>query len=125
MNRTSKLLVVALAVAAATVTGLNAGSTSQGEESTPASSDPTTFSFTVERGKPSGNYSAGTQVTVTADAAPSGAQFAGGMGDVAILANPSLPTTSATIPSMGITITATYTASAAKSLTALSPMWEG
>ena len=88
MNRSSKLFVVAMAFAAATVTGLRAGSTSWGEESTPASSDPTTFSLTVERGKPSGNYAAGTQVIVSADATPNGAQFAGWTGDVAILANP-------------------------------------
>jgi hypothetical protein len=44
-----------------------------------------------------------------------GAQFAGWKGDIAILANPSLPTTTATIPSMAVTITATYTAPATNS----------
>ena len=113
MNRTSNLLVVALAVAAATVTGLKAGSTSQGEESTATSSDPTTFSLTVKRGKPSGNYASGTQVIVSADAAPTGAHFTGWTGDVAILANPFLSTTSATVPFMAVTVTATYSAAAA------------
>ena len=73
MNRTSKLLVVALAVAAATVTGLKAGSTSQGEESTK-------YSLTVENGKPSDNYEAGTLVSVVANAAPAGAEFRAGQG---------------------------------------------
>ena len=59
---------------------------------------------------PSGNYAAGTQVTVSANAPKAGAQFAGWKGDIAILPNPSLPTTIATIPSMAVTITATYTA---------------
>ena len=121
----SKLLVVALAVSAATVTGLKAGSTSQGEESTPASSDPTKYSLTVENGKPSDNYEAGTLVSVVANAAPAGAEFAGWTGDIAILANPFLPKTTATIPSMAVTITATYTAPAASFAPAIDSNWEG
>ena len=52
----------------------------------------------------------GSRLTVSANAPKAGAQFAGWKGDIAILANPSLPTTIATIPSMAVTITATYTA---------------
>ena len=103
MNRTSKLLFVALAVAAATISAL------QGEKTTTASSDPTEFSLTVENGTPNGNFEAGTLVIVSADAPQAGAQFTGWTGDVAILANPFIPTTTATIPYMAVTIAATYT----------------
>lgn len=110
MNRITKLFVVALGAAAAIINGLEAGSSSYGEESTPASLEPIKFPLTVEKGKPSGRYEAGTLVTVAADAAPAGAQFARWTGDVAILANPFLAKTSATIPYMAVTITATYSA---------------
>ena len=62
----------------------------------------------VENGRGSGRHAAGTMVTVTADAPPAGQQFAGGTGDVQILANPAVPTTRVTMPSMEVTITATY-----------------
>lgn len=125
MNRTSKLLVVAMAVAAASIAGLKAGSTSQKEQSSPASSDASASSLTVENGKPSGSYRTGTQLVVSADAPPIGAQFAGWTGDIAILANPFLPTTSATIPCMAVTITATYTAPAIDLFAILEVMWGG
>lgn len=62
----------------------------------------------VERGAGSGSYAPGTMVRVTADPAPAGQQFAGWTGDIVILANPSLATTTAIIPSMDVSITATY-----------------
>jgi Divergent InlB B-repeat domain len=105
MNKSSYLLVVAMTIAVS-ISGLKAFSIFQ----IPPSSDPTKFSLTVQGGSPSGNYAAGTQVTVSADAPKAGAKFAGWTGDVAILANPFLPTTTATIPFMAVTITATYTA---------------
>ena len=43
-----------------------------------------------------------------ADAPPAGQQFAGWTGDVQILADPAASTTTGTIPSMEVTITATY-----------------
>jgi Divergent InlB B-repeat domain len=132
MNKSSKLFLVTMAVAAATMSA---------QETTTASSDPTKFSLTVQNGNSSGNYAAGVLVTVSADAPKAGAQFAGWTGDVAILANPSLPTTTATIPFMAVTITATYTAPAgnltpppgpatpaapaAKSISRLHARWEG
>lgn len=119
MNTASKLLFVAMAVAAATIAAL------PGQDQTTASSDPTKFSLTVEQGTPSGNYAAGTLVTVSADAPKAGTQFAGWIGDVTILANPSLPTTSATIPYMAVTITATYTAPAANSSPTHDGSWMG
>jgi hypothetical protein len=109
MNRTRKLVLVAIAVATATISALRAGSTLQGEETITASSDPARFSLTVENGTPNGNYEAGTLVIVSADAPQAGAHFAGWTGDVAILANPFIPTTTATIPYMAVTIAATYT----------------
>jgi hypothetical protein len=125
MNRTSKLLFVAMAVAAATTAGLEAGSASYAEKSTPISNAPTTYSLTVENGKPSGSYETGTQIVVSADAPPNGAQFAGWTGDVAILANRFLPKTTVTIPYMAVTITATYTAPAANSSPAPDRRWQG
>ncbi len=115
MKRTSKLLFVALAVATATISALPA------EETTTASNDPTKSSLTVEKGNPSGDYAAGTLVIVSAEEPKAGAQFAGWTGDVAILANPSLPTTTATIPFMAVTITATYTAPTTESPPASGP----
>ena len=71
----------------------------------PASGTPT---LTVKSGSGSRQYAAGTIVTVTADPPPPGKEFAGWSGDTQILANPSEATTSATIPSIDVTITATY-----------------
>ena len=105
MKTHCKVLFVAMAFAATAFSGSMAG-------------------LTVNNGTASGDET-GTLVTVTADTAPPGTQFVGWSGDVDILANPSLPTTTATIPSMPVTITATYTAPAAKSLAALGPLWEG
>ena len=90
MKRTCKLLVVAMAVSALSIAGLKAGS-----------NEPAAVSLTVENGKPSGSFKTGTQVVVSADAPPIGAQFVGWTGDVAILANPFLPKTTATIPYNG------------------------
>ncbi len=125
MNRNSKLFVAAMAVAAASIAGLKAGSASYVEESTPTSNAPTKYSLTVEKGKPSDNYEAGTLVSVVANAAPAGAEFAGWTGDIAILANPFLPKTTATIPYMAVTITATYTAPTAIFIPPNDPSWGG
>ena len=125
MNRTSKLILVAMVVATATISALRAGSGLHGEEMTTVSSDPTKFSLKVENGTPNGNYEAGTLVIVSADAPQAGAQFTGWTGDVAILANPFIPTTTATIPYMAVTITATYTAPAASLAPEIDSNWEG
>jgi hypothetical protein len=108
-NKARHLLVVAMTIAV-TISKLKAFSVLEPNAQIPASSDPTKVSLTVQGGSPNGNYAAGTQVTVSANTPKAGAQFAGWKGDIAILANPSLPTTIATIPSMAVTITATYTA---------------
>ena len=72
----------------------------------PAAGTPT---LTVKSGSGSRKHAAGTIITVTADPPPPGKEFAGWSGDTQILANPSEATTSATIPSIDVTITATYT----------------
>ena len=69
---------------------------------------PGTRTLKVNKGRGSGRHAAGTMVTVTADAPPAGQQFAGWTGDIQILANPAVPTTTATMPSIEVTITATY-----------------
>lgn len=142
MNITSKLLFAAIVIAAATTSALVAGSAvsddetttasisrassvSRNKEATTASSDQTTSSLTVINGNSGGNYAAGTQVIVSADAPKAGAKFARWTGDVAILANPFLPTTTATIPSMAVTITATYTAPSPDSVPASNGSWAG
>ena len=76
--------------------------------------------LTVNNGTASGDET-GTLVTVTADTAPPGTQFVGWSGDLTILANPFIPTTTVTIPFMAVTITATYTAPATNLLPHLAP----
>jgi Endonuclease/Exonuclease/phosphatase family/Divergent InlB B-repeat domain len=71
----------------------------------------------VHDGSGDGEYPAGTIVTVTAGP-PTGEQFAGWTGDTSILANPFLATTSATIPTVDVSLTATYTATGAGTATA-------
>jgi Divergent InlB B-repeat domain len=80
--------------------------------------------LTVNNGTASGDEN-GTLVTVTADAAPAGTHFAGWTGDVEILANPSLPTTTATIPFMAVKITATYSAVSVNSSPTFKAHWAG
>jgi Tol biopolymer transport system component len=62
----------------------------------------------VENGTGDGSYAPGTIVTVTADPAPAGQHFVGWTGDIVILSNPNLETTTAIIPSMDVAIVAKY-----------------
>ena len=66
LHSIGKLFVVAMTIAVS-ISGLKAFSISHLDAQIPASSDPTKFSLTVEEGNPSGNYAAGTQVTVSAN----------------------------------------------------------
>jgi len=68
-----------------------------------------TYGVTVTNGTGDGDYFAGAQVTVTADAAPAGQQFAGWTGNVTF-ADPSSSTTTFTMPSSAVAVTATYAA---------------
>jgi hypothetical protein len=72
-------------------------------------SDLPTYALTVNNGTGSGSYLAGTQVTVSANSAPAGQQFAGWIGNVTP-ANPSSSTTTVTMQSFPAEITATYKA---------------
>jgi hypothetical protein len=100
IKRICKLFVIAVTVMAGTVF--------PEEESTHSPSDPTAVSLTVKRGKPSGRYAAGAQVTIRADAPPTGTRFTGWKGDVQILADPRSPATTATVPFTPVTVIATY-----------------
>lgn len=64
--------------------------------------------LTVNDGSGSGAYDLGATITVTADPPAPGKEFAGWSGDTQILANPSAPTTTVTMPSIDVTISATY-----------------
>jgi Divergent InlB B-repeat domain len=116
MHRTRKLVLVGIMGATTTI------SVFMGQETLTPSQNAAEFSLTIEKGNPSGNYAAGTVVTVGAEAPSSGAQFTGWTGDTAILANPSQPTTTATIPFMAVSITATYTAPATNSPSTSAPV---
>src|SRR6478609_2555798 len=105
MNRTRNILFVAMAFAATPFSGSIAG-------------------LTVNNGTASGDEN-GTLVTVTAAPAPAGTHFVGWTGNITILANPSSPKTTAIIPFMAVTITATYSTLEAKSRPAFGRRWEG
>ena len=66
-----------------------------------------TYTVTVTNGTGDGNYYAGQQVTIVADAAPAGQQFTGWTGN-ANYASASSPTTTFTMPSTAVVVTATY-----------------
>ena len=69
---------------------------------------PPTFSLTVVNGTGTGAYTAGTVVTISANAAPGGQQFAGWTGFT--VANPTSSTTTLVMPATAVTVTATYVA---------------
>jgi hypothetical protein len=71
---------------------------------------PTTYALTVNSGTGSGNYAAGTVVTVTANAPASGYTFAGWTGTTSALASTTAQTTTFTMPAAAAAITATYAA---------------
>ena len=125
MKMTSKLLLVVMTLAEATITGLKAGSISQNEEVTPAPNGPINVSLTVEGGSSSGNYAAGKVVIVSANPPSAGAEFTGWTGDVVILANPFLPTTTALVPQTAVTIKATFKEPAPNFVPTPKGTWEG
>ena len=67
-----------------------------------------TYMLEVGSGSGDGAYATGTMVTVIADPPPTGQHFAGWSGDIAILSNPFLATTTAIVPSMNVKIFAMY-----------------
>ena len=62
----------------------------------------------VARGSGDGVYPTGSMVTVSADPPSPNQEFAGWTGDITILSNPFLPTTTAIIPSMNVVVAASY-----------------
>ena len=66
-----------------------------------------TYALTVNQGSGTGDYLEGQIVKVTANAPAAGQEFAGWTGDIAILSNPFIATTTAIIPAMAVSITAT------------------
>ena len=69
---------------------------------------PLTYMLTVNSGSGDGDYTAGTVVDITADAAPSGQVFDQWTGDVANVLDVNNPTTAITMPASNATVTATY-----------------
>ncbi len=69
---------------------------------------PTMFVLTVTNGSGSGNYTAGTVVNITADAAPTGQMFDQWTGNTSGIANTSSASTTITMPSADASISATY-----------------
>jgi hypothetical protein len=89
--------------AGSTTAAEDESTTSAAAESTTSAAAGSQF-LTVINGSASGSFGF---VTVTANPPPPGQQFAGWTGDIQILTNPTLPTTTALVPGMA-TITATY-----------------
>jgi hypothetical protein len=98
MTRRSKLYVFALISAGIALSG-----SLQGHDA-----DSATYPLLVNGGTGTGEYAPGTMVSVSASAEPAGASFVGWTGDVEILANRFLSTTTATVPLQAVAITATY-----------------
>jgi hypothetical protein len=66
------------------------------------------YRLTVDGGSGGGEYPAGRVVNVEADPATSGMEFAGWTGDVSRLSDAAAPSTTLTMPSAVVTVTATY-----------------
>ena len=64
------------------------------------------YAVTVTNGTGDGSYSAGATVSITADTPPAGQQFAGWTGNNVTFANASSSTTTFTMPSSAVTVTA-------------------
>jgi len=72
---------------------------------------PPKYTLKVVKGTGGGSYTAGTVVTITANAAPSGQSFTGWTG--AAVANPGASSTTLKMPAANTTVTANYSSSAA------------
>ncbi len=76
---------------------------------------PGSYTLTVINGSGSGNYNSGTVVTITANAPPAGKSFLDWTG--AAVQNPNASTTSLTMPSANVTVTANYSSGPSYTLT--------
>jgi hypothetical protein len=86
----------------------NPGTACSNALTVPVGNAPVTYPLTVVNGTGSGNYAAGTVVTIKANAAPSGQQFQSWSG--ASVANANASTTTLTMPAAATTVTAGYMA---------------
>ncbi|WP_051947403.1 malectin domain-containing carbohydrate-binding protein [Muricauda sp. MAR_2010_75] len=68
----------------------------------------TTYALTVNNGSGDGSYESGEVVNIVADAAPSGQQFEAWTGDVGAVADVNSASTTVTMPSSAVSVTATY-----------------
>jgi endoglucanase len=68
----------------------------------------TRYTLTVNNGSGSGEYVEGFVVSINADTAPLGEQFAAWVGDVAYLSDPQAATTTLTMPAADIAVTANF-----------------
>lgn len=71
-------------------------------------SDPERYTLTVNQGSGDGDYQAGANVSIVADAAPDGKIFDQWIGDTASIADTTESATSLIMPAQAISITATY-----------------
>ena len=71
-------------------------------------SDGTTYSLTVDNGSGDGSYVSGQVVNIVADAAPSGQRFEAWTGDIAFVGSVNSSSTTVTMPSSDVEVTATY-----------------
>jgi hypothetical protein len=92
----------------APVRGATQQLSSSGQNARTEAPAPGTPTLTVNNGSGRGQHVAGKVVKVTADPPPPGKKFTGWSGDIQILANPFLSTTTATMPSIDVTVSATY-----------------
>ena len=70
--------------------------------------EPVTYEVTVENGTGDGMYAAGATVTITADQAPEGKEFAGWTSEDVELADADSAVTTFVMPEHAVTVTATY-----------------
>jgi hypothetical protein len=75
---------------------------------------PGSHTLKVNNGRATGQYPAGTFVKVTASDPHEGEHFAGWTGETTILDNPQMPAATAIMPSIDVTINATYVSDAGK-----------
>lgn len=80
------------------------------EDSTGETPEATTYALTIEGGSGSGNYAAGSQVTIIAAAPETGKAFNEWTGDAEAALDAKSASTTVTMPSSAITLTATYIA---------------
>ena len=80
-----------------------------------------TYALTVNNGSGSGNYAAGTVVTITANAAPAGQMFSGWTGIGVTVASPASATSTVSMPAAAASVTANYAPLPTPTITQVTP----